>query len=1016
MSSLKKEIIFLILQFCEEEGFKETVHMLERESGCYFDKKHFEDMVLAGKFEDAETYLSCFTTVDDNRFSTKIYFELRKQKFLEALDTNDRSKALDILMKDVKVFAPGHEDLLKEMTQLLTINNIREHESLSNYQDTNSVRKIVLEDLKTIIEENPLLNGKLKFPAIKSQRLSSLLSQSLNWQHLLCKHPIPEPVIQTLFVDHVCKLCSDPSNPVNSDDCGPSTVTDSSLFPTANESSEASVKVLEDPNQILKGESCKALNEVTSSAVKSYLPRKVVLTLNDDSPPTSMDFHPTWHTVLLVGTQIGNLGIWDVASGEKLLFINFEVWDIGACSPYFKEAIEKDLWISVNKVIWSSDGSLFGVAFSKHLVQLYSYNGGVDICQHLEIEAHRGNVNDIAFSFVREQLLVITCGDDKAVKVWDADTGERFYVFGGHNAPVCSICPHVKENVHFIFSTSIDGKIKAWLYDTMGPRVDYDAPGCGYTKLAYSTNDQRLFSCGVGKDGEPFLVEWDESEGYIKRVYEGLKAPCSSKIQFDTTRNQFLVAGDDHMVKYWDMDNVQLLASTNAEGGLLEYPCIRFNKEGRLLAVAASENKIKILEPDYDVLLMQNEAPSIHAPTVLSETSAENENKEVLEGMNTNLTEEDNNSSKFWKIFKISEPSQCQFMQLPVHPKVNKIVRLIYTSAGNAILALASDGINVLWKWPGNEQATSQVSPHLWQPRNGSRFMSNDLGSVKPEESIGCFAISKNDSYLISASGGLISLFNMLTFKTMTTFMSPPPKATSISFYPQDNNVLAIGFDDSSIFIYNVRTCKVIRKLKGHSTRVTSLAFSNTLHVLVSAEVNNQICLWNIEGWEKVKGRNLQIPAQRKPEVPSDTHIQFHPEQINFLVVQDSHLAIYEAQELTCIKQWVPVLPLVISQAVFSSDGTDIYAGFVDGTITIFDGLNLQPLCKIDPTAYLPHTSSESISLLAMAANPVTAGQFAVGLSDGNVYVMEPPEPGPKWPTLARDDKEAAEPSGVGVV
>ncbi|XP_028798436.1 protein TOPLESS-RELATED PROTEIN 2-like [Neltuma alba] len=158
--------------------------------------------------------------------------------------------------------------------------------------------------------------------------------------------------------------------------------------------------------------------------------------------------------------------------------------------------------------------------------------------------------------------------------------------------------------------------------------------------------------------------------------------------------------------------------------------------------------------------------------------------------------------------------------------------------------------------------------------------------------------------------------------------MSPPPKATSISFYPQDNNVLAIGFDDSSIFIYNVRTCKVIRKLKGHSTRVTSLAFSNTLHVLVSAEVNNQICLWNIEGWEKVKGRNLQIPAQRKPEVPSDTHIQFHPEQINFLVVQDSHLAIYEAQELTCIKQWVPVLPLVISQAVFSSDGTDIYAGF----------------------------------------------------------------------------------------
>ncbi|XVE92297.1 hypothetical protein REPUB_Repub01dG0084900 [Reevesia pubescens] len=32
---------------------------------------------------------------------------------------------------------------------------------------------------------------------------------------------------------------------------------------------------------------------------------------------------------------------------------------------------------------------------------------------------------------------------------------------------------------HFIFSTIVDGKIKAWLYDNMGSRVDYeyDAPG-----------------------------------------------------------------------------------------------------------------------------------------------------------------------------------------------------------------------------------------------------------------------------------------------------------------------------------------------------------------------------------------------------------------------------------------------------------------------------------------------------------------------------------------------------------
>lgn len=47
---------------------------------------HFEYMVITGQWEAAEKYLSSFTKYDDNRYSTKIYFEMRKQHFLETLD------------------------------------------------------------------------------------------------------------------------------------------------------------------------------------------------------------------------------------------------------------------------------------------------------------------------------------------------------------------------------------------------------------------------------------------------------------------------------------------------------------------------------------------------------------------------------------------------------------------------------------------------------------------------------------------------------------------------------------------------------------------------------------------------------------------------------------------------------------------------------------------------------------------------------------------------------------------
>lgn len=42
--------------------------------------------MLAGEWEEVERYLSGFTKVDDNRYSMKIFFEIRKQKYLEALD------------------------------------------------------------------------------------------------------------------------------------------------------------------------------------------------------------------------------------------------------------------------------------------------------------------------------------------------------------------------------------------------------------------------------------------------------------------------------------------------------------------------------------------------------------------------------------------------------------------------------------------------------------------------------------------------------------------------------------------------------------------------------------------------------------------------------------------------------------------------------------------------------------------------------------------------------------------
>ncbi|KAK2398989.1 topless-related protein [Trifolium repens] len=543
----KEELMLLVLQHFQEEGLVETAKTFGRETGLYFDCKYFEDMVLDGKWDEVEKYLSGFMKIEDSNHSLKIYFELRKQKYLEALDSNDRGRALDILMKDLKVFSSKNEELFKELTQLLTVNNIREHDALSTYQDAISGRKRVMNDIKEIIENHPMLDGKLKIPANQSQSLKHLLIERLN---------CPAAPKEGIFINHV-HVHSRPS---------------------------------------------------TTASINQ-------------------------------GTGLNNVGV------------------------------------------------------------------------------------------------------------------------------------------------------------------------------------------------------------------------------------------------------------------------------------------------------------------------------------------------------------------------PNEIARLAYTFAGNGIIALTSNGVHPLWVWPHAAKnldckETTQVCPILWHPKSDLEFMRNDLKHANGEDLVSCFAISTRDRFLISTSGGMTTLFDMVTFKDKLTILQPPPMVTCLAFYPEDNNTIVVGYDDSSIIIINVRDNNQNQiKLEGHSKRVTSFAFSNTLNVLVSADASAQIIVWNSRSWEKLRDRNLQINVPNVTQILSETQVHFHPDEKKFLVAHNIHLGIYEATELKCVSQWDPNFTTVINQATFSSNGQMVYASFGDGVLAIFDASNFQMHYMIHPSLYLSSISSLKIYPTAIAAHPHKPNQFAAGFTDGNVCVFEPKEP-----------------------
>lgn len=64
------------------------------------------------------------------------------------------------------------------------------------------------------------------------------------------------------------------------------------------------------------------------------------------------------------------------------------------------------------------------------------------------------------------------------------------------------------------------------------------------------------------------MVEWNESEGAIKRTYSGFRKKSAGVVQFDTAKDHFLAAGEDSQIKFWDVDNPNMITSTDAEGSL----------------------------------------------------------------------------------------------------------------------------------------------------------------------------------------------------------------------------------------------------------------------------------------------------------------------------------------------------------------------------------------------------------------------------------------------------------------
>ncbi|GJS74745.1 topless-related protein 4-like protein isoform X1, partial [Tanacetum coccineum] len=181
----------------------------------------------------------------------------------------------------------------------------------------------------------------------------------------------------------------------------------------------------------------------------------------------------------------------------------FIIWDVSTCSQALQDSLMNEIPAFVTRILWSPDGLFLSVAFSKHIVQIYYYLTGHELRNHLEIEAHIGNVNDLAFLNRDHSLYIITCGQNTTVKIWDVVTGVKLRTLEGHDAPVYSVCVQSNPNIQACDIAPRDASVEHYIQPGS---IDVTQ---AMTNEISSGNVDTIFHIGDKSYATGFLVKWD---------------------------------------------------------------------------------------------------------------------------------------------------------------------------------------------------------------------------------------------------------------------------------------------------------------------------------------------------------------------------------------------------------------------------------------------------------------------------------------------------------------------------
>ncbi len=494
-----------------------------------------------------------------------------------------------------------------------------------------------------------------------------------------------------------------------------------------------------------------------------------------------------------------------------------------------------------------------------------------------QLKGHQGWVTAAVFSTDGRRL--ISGSADRTIRIWDVATGKEVRTLHpsasrrggwepatgkpipaaeGQAAPVLALAcsPDGKrlasagadEVVHLWDLTSFQELRTLAGHEKRYPRLPL------LTSVAFSPDGKTVAS----GDGATIYL-WDVATGEERGRLQGHRGPVHF-VGFPGGR-RLASAGWDHTVRLWDLTtDKEILAREGLEGAIHD---LAFAPDGRFVATADENAMVRV----WDVITArevrrfqqipkhlaratsleyapdgQTVAGVVHDAVYLWEARTGNVRRFRPDGARDQITclafapDGQTLATGGWdKLVRVWDVATAQELHcLRGHP--GGVCHVAYSPDGKTIASLSG---------PGSGGAGSV---RLWDAATGQELYQMDGA----KDCAGGLAFSPDGTVLAAGAGmDTVRLWEVATGRpigVMSATANRSPVAFPLAFAPDGRTVAVASLADQVIYVFEVATGGLRRRLAGHRGTIRSLAFSPDGQRLISGSDDTTALVWDVTG------------------------------------------------------------------------------------------------------------------------------------------------------------------------